>query len=102
MATTGRRTCAGDCQGRKKHGHYDYQRNQSLFHGDSITHLAGLGVGHRPSEAAMAIYYRDSWFYINDSDLQSKSTFSLLAQIFSLQSGNAKDKAPLLTLPLGN
>ena len=57
---------------------------------------------NQPSEAAMAIYYRDSWFYINDSDLQSKSTFSLLAQIFSLQSGNAKDKGPLLTLPLGN
>jgi len=57
---------------------------------------------NRPSEAAMAVYYRDSWFYIDDSDLQSKSTFSLLAQIFSLQSGNAKDMGPLLTLPLGN
>jgi hypothetical protein len=56
----------------------------------------------RPAQAAMAVYYRDSWFYIDDSDLQSKSTFSLLAQIFSLQSGNAKDKGPLLTLPLGN
>ena len=57
---------------------------------------------NRPSEAAMAIYYRDSWFYIDDSDLQSKSTFSLLSQIFSLQSGDAKDMGPLLTLPLGN
>lgn len=56
----------------------------------------------RPAQAAMAVYYRDSWFYIDDSDLQSKSTFSLLAQIFSLQSGNAKDMGPLLTLPLGN
>lgn len=57
---------------------------------------------NRPSDVAMAVYYRDSWFYINDSDLQSKSTFSLLAQIFSLQSGNAKNMGPLLTLPLGN
>ncbi len=56
----------------------------------------------RPDQAAMAVYYRDSWFYIDDSDLQSKSTFSLLAQIFSLQSGNAKDMGPQLTLPLGN
>ncbi|MDA0692168.1 MAG: hypothetical protein O3A78_02045 [Nitrospinae bacterium] len=56
----------------------------------------------QPAQAAMAVNYRDSWFYIDDSDLQSKSTFSLLAQIFSLQSGNAKDKGPLLTLPLGN
>ena len=57
---------------------------------------------NRPYEAAMAVYYRDSWFYIEDSDLQSKSTFSLLAQIFSLQAGKAKDRGPLLTLPLGN
>ena len=57
---------------------------------------------HRPVEAAMAVNYRDNWFYIDDSDLDSKSTFSLLAQIFSLQSGNAKDRGPLLTLPLGS
>jgi len=56
----------------------------------------------RPGQAAVSVYYRDSWFFIDDSDLQSKSTFSLLAQIFSLQSGNAKDKGPLLTLPLGS
>jgi len=57
---------------------------------------------YRPVEAAISVYYRDTWFYIDDSDLQSKSTFSLLAQIFSLQSGNAKSMGPLLTLPLGN
>jgi hypothetical protein len=57
---------------------------------------------HQPQSLAPAVYYRDSWFYIDDSDLQSKSTFSLLAQIFSLQSGSAKNMGPLLTLPLGN
>lgn len=57
---------------------------------------------NQPQHASVSVYYRDSWFFIDDSDLHSKSTFSLLAQIFSLQSGNAKDKGPLLTLPLGN
>jgi hypothetical protein len=57
---------------------------------------------NQPQHAAVSVYYRDSWFFLDDSDLHSKSTFSLLAQIFSLQSGNAKDKGPLLTLPLGN
>jgi hypothetical protein len=57
---------------------------------------------NRPTQAAVSVRYRDSWFFIDDSDLQSKSTFSLLAQIFSLQSGIAKDRGPLLTLPLGN
>ena len=56
----------------------------------------------RPQQAAVSVNYRDNWFFIDDSDLQSKSTFSLLAQIFSLQSGNAKDMGPQLTLPLGN
>lgn len=51
--------------------------------------------------SSMAIFYRETWFYIDDSDLSSKSTFSLLAQIFSLQAGNIKDNAPLLTLPIG-
>jgi len=55
----------------------------------------------RPEKASIRIFYRDSWFYIDDSDLKSKSTFSLLAQIFSLQAGKIKDTTPLLTLPVG-
>lgn len=56
----------------------------------------------RPGRAAVDVFYRDQWFYIDDSDLNSKSTFSLLAQLFSLQAGKAKDRGLLLTLPLGN
>lgn len=49
----------------------------------------------------ISIFYRGTRFYIDDSDLSSKSTFSLLAQIFSLQAGKIKSNAPLLTLPIG-
>jgi hypothetical protein len=52
-------------------------------------------------EESKSIYYRGTWFYIDDSDLSSKSTFSLLAQIFSLQAGKIQNTAPLLTLPIG-
>jgi len=38
-----------------------------------------------PVDVSLLIFYRDYWFYINDSDLVSKSTFSLLAQIYALQ-----------------
>jgi len=38
-----------------------------------------------PADVSLLIFYRDYWFYINDSDLISKSTFSLLAQIYALQ-----------------
>ena len=55
-----------------------------------------------PDNAAVAVNYRDSWFYIDDSDLDSKSTFSLLSQVYQLQSGDAKSVAQVLTLPVGN
>ncbi len=54
-----------------------------------------------PSQNAVAIKYRGSWFYIDDADLTSKSTFSMLGQIFSLQAGKSKSTAPVLTLPVG-
>ncbi len=54
-----------------------------------------------PDTASVAVYYRDHWFYVDDSNLSSKSTFSLLAQIFALQAGNIKDVSPMLTLPIG-
>lgn len=56
----------------------------------------------RPANAFVAIAYRNRWFYIDDSDLQSKSTFSLLGQIFALTSGSIDGSGPLLTLPIGN
>jgi hypothetical protein len=55
-----------------------------------------------PDNASVAINYRDSWFYIDDSDLDSKSTFSLLGQVYQLQAGDAKTVVPVLTLPVGN
>ena len=56
---------------------------------------------HRPEKATLMVFYRDTWFYIDDSDLNSKSTFSLLSQIFSLQAGKIKDNSPVLTLGMG-
>lgn len=53
------------------------------------------------NESAISTNYRGSWFYIDDSDLDSKTTFSLLTQLFSLQSGKAEGITPVLTLPIG-
>lgn len=53
-----------------------------------------------PENAAVSVFYRDKWFYIDDSDPDSKSTFSLLSQIFALQSGNMRGNSPVLTLPI--
>lgn len=56
----------------------------------------------RPDNAAVAVAFRGNWFYIDDSDLDSKSTFSMLGQIYALQSSDVRVAAPLLTLPVGD
>ena len=54
-----------------------------------------------PGNASVAVYYRGHWFYIADDDLQSKSTFMLLLQLFNLQAGQTHYSGPTLTLPVG-
>jgi hypothetical protein len=54
-----------------------------------------------PADAAVAVHYKGSWFYIDNSDLSSKSTLALLSQLFALQAGEAKTVTPVLTLPVG-
>ncbi|EKD38785.1 MAG: hypothetical protein ACD_75C00608G0003 [uncultured bacterium] len=66
--------------------------------GDSMNIVSQETV---PSEASVAVYYRGKWFFIDDTDLESKSTFSLLYQIFALQAGKAEGILPILTLPVG-
>jgi len=54
----------------------------------------------RPKNASMAVQHRGYWFYIENSDIDTKTTFVLLSQMFSLQTGDAKGQAPILTLPV--
>ncbi len=54
----------------------------------------------RPEDAFVAVRYRDTWFYIEDQNWQSKDTFNLLLVIFELQS-NVEPTSPVLTIPVG-
>jgi len=54
-----------------------------------------------PRNAAVKVYYRDSWFYIEDNDIDSKTTFVLLSMLVMLQSGDTDKITPLITLPVG-
>ncbi len=54
----------------------------------------------KPKNAFAAVHYRNKWFYIADNDLESKTTFMLLTQIFNLQSAHLKSNEPILTLPI--
>ncbi|MEM8783443.1 MAG: hypothetical protein AAGE65_11390 [Planctomycetota bacterium] len=54
-----------------------------------------------PADAYAAVRHRGRWFYIDDTDLQTKTTFALLSQLFAMQAGQLKNAGPLLTLPVG-
>jgi len=55
----------------------------------------------RPEGASVAVQHQGWWFYIAANDQTSKSTFSLVNILFSLQSSSSEGKSPLLTLPVG-
>ena len=54
----------------------------------------------RPDNAYIATRYRGHWFYMEDTDLESKSTFTLLRQLFDLQAGQTEPRVPALTIPV--
>jgi hypothetical protein len=53
-----------------------------------------------PAAAYVKARYRGHWFYVDDRDLETKSTFMLLTELFNLQAGQGAAPAPQLTLPL--
>jgi len=65
----------------------------SLFHARSAT--------ARPRDVFLAVPYRGSWFYLRNDDLETKSTFMLLNQLFNLQAGDIKTIAPAFTIGVG-
>jgi len=58
-------------------------------------------AAQRPPGAFIAVQHRGAWFYIRNNDLESKSTFMLLTQLFNLQAGQIKTVAPALTIGVG-
>jgi hypothetical protein len=56
----------------------------------------------RPEDASVEIRFRDRWFYIADSDVQSKRAFLFLRTMIGMRLADpgASDKAPVLTVPV--
>jgi hypothetical protein len=71
--------------------------NWSLVVGDLFSIRS---QGNKLDNAQVAIKYRGSWFYIDDSDLNTKYSILLLDQLAALLSGNVEKAEPLLTLPV--
>lgn len=57
---------------------------------------------HYPQNAFLAVSYRGNWFYIDDSDVNSKRTFTLLQQVYNLQAKQQEKDTPILSIPLSS
>jgi len=54
-----------------------------------------------PEDAYVAVLFEGYWFYIPQSDHQSKKSFGLLEYLFQMQAPQAPTVGPLLTVPTG-
>jgi hypothetical protein len=69
--------------------------------GDDARVLRIRSSRQRPSDAFVAVRYRDNWFYIDDRDFKSKRSFGFLMILFSLSETGARESLPLVTIPSG-
>lgn len=53
----------------------------------------------RPANAYVAVYYRGSWFWIDDGDLETKQVFSLMMMLFTMAESNPSEHLPVITIP---
>jgi hypothetical protein len=53
----------------------------------------------KPDRAFAAVYYRDYWFWIDDSDLRTKRALTAVMFFFTLADTGTNDKLPLITIP---
>jgi len=53
----------------------------------------------KPNDAFVSVYYRDTWFWIDDGDLRSKASLVQLMQLFTMTDTGAKENLPVVTIP---
>lgn len=53
----------------------------------------------RPPDAFVSVKYRNSWFWIDDSDLESKHVFSLIMNLFTMVDTGQTQNQPVVTIP---
>jgi hypothetical protein len=52
-----------------------------------------------PADAYAAVTYKGYWFWIDDTDIASKRTFTFLMILFSLAETGQTTAAPVVTVP---
>jgi hypothetical protein len=70
--------------------------------GTVLSDLLEVHVDSSRPDARLAVPYRGYWFFIEDSDQESRRTLGLLNFLFRLNvTGGGAQDAPVLTLPVG-
>jgi hypothetical protein len=62
----------------------------------AVTILSGESA---PKDAYVSVEYRGRWFWVPDTDIQSKATFGFVMLLFSISGTGAKSGAPVVTVP---
>jgi hypothetical protein len=66
----------------------------------AATRLIAISSGaEAPADAAVAVRYRGHEYWIDDHDLRSKRSFNLIMLMFTLANTDARDAAPVITIP---
>jgi hypothetical protein len=52
-----------------------------------------------PKDAYVATEYNHRWYWIADTDIQSKTTFAIVMLLFSISETGVKGAAPVITIP---
>jgi hypothetical protein len=53
----------------------------------------------KPEDSFVSVYYRSTWFWIEDGDLSSKRAFAQLMQLFTMADTGSRENQPVLTIP---
>ncbi len=77
-----------------------YDKNGKMFDWHDVT----VGMGRikssrfKPKDAYIRIRYRDSWFYVANSDFEEKETLNILAIIIGVYQGKIQSYLPVFTI----
>ena len=53
----------------------------------------------KPEGSFVSAYYRNTWFWIEDSDLLSKRAFAQLMRLFTMADTGPRENQPVHTVP---
>jgi len=69
---------------------------------EGVKNLFRVRHAKEKPDASLAVRYRDYWFYLEETDHDSRGTFLLLGELFRLGLTETQSRqAPVLTLPVG-